>query len=216
MENNKTSTIIFIVVVLITAALLFFLFWRKGASNSNNNGSVNGEVKIGDNYVYGPDDASITMIEFSEYQCPYCKKNAEIVKEILEKYSKDIKYIFRDFPLDMHPNSRPAAYAAEAAGKQEKYYKYHNMLFEMYSDWTDSTDPTNKFIEYAKLLELDIEKFQKDMNSQSIKDNIDKDFKYGTSLEITGVPVLYINGAQLVGAQTFESLEEAILEHLSL
>ncbi len=216
MEKDRTSTIIFIVVVLITAALLFFLFWKKGDSNSNKNNATN-EIKIGDNYIYGPDNASITMIEFSEYQCPYCKKNADTIAEILEKYPQDIKYIFRDFPLDsIHANSRPAAYAAEAAGKQGKYHEYHDLLFEMQDDWANLTNPINKFIEYAKLLNLDIEKFQKDMDSQSIKDNIDEDLKYGQDLGITGVPVLYINGSQLMGAQTFEALEEAILENLAL
>ena len=215
MEKDKTSTIIFIVVVLITAALLFFLFWRKSDSNSSNN-HQNGDIKAGDNYVLGPDNAMITLIEFSEYQCPYCKKNAEVVKQILEKYPKDIKYIFRDFPLDMHANANAAAYAAEAAGKQGKYFEYHNMLFEMQDDWVDLSNPESKFLDYAKILELDTKKFEKDMQSQSIKDNVNTDLEYGQELGITGVPALYINGSQLVGAQTFEALEEAIFELLSL
>jgi len=215
MEKDKTSTIIFIVVVLITAALLFFLFWKKSDSN-NHNTNTSGDIKIGDNHIFGPEDAPITMIEFSEYQCPYCKKNAEVIKLILEKYPDDIQYIFRDLPLDMHQNARAAAYAAEAAGKQGKYFEYHNLLFEIQDDWTSLSNPINKFTEYAKILELDTNKFQKDMESDSIKNNVDEDFEYGQSLQITGVPVLYINGSQLVGGQTFEALEEAILENLAL
>ncbi|MFH1749716.1 MAG: thioredoxin domain-containing protein [bacterium] len=216
MEKDRTSTTIFIVVVLVTAALLFFLFWKKSDSNSNSNSNTNGDIKIGDNYILGPEDASITIIEFSEFQCPYCKTNAEVVKKILVKYPDNIQYVFRDFPLDMHQNANAAAYAAEAAGKQGKYFEYHDMLFEMQDDWSSLNDPTNKFIEYAKILELDTDKFQKDMESKNIADNIQDDLTYGQTLNITGVPALYINGSQLVGAQTFEALEEIVLENLAL
>ena len=214
MAKDKSSIIIFILVVLLTAVLLFFLFWKKDSGNSDT--KKNPKVQAGDNFVYGPGNAPITMIEFSDYQCPYCKTNSATIAKILEKYPKDIKFIFRDFPLEIHPNARPAAYAAEAAGKQNKYYEYHKLLFEMQDDWASLTDPTSKFLEYAKILNLDLEKFKKDMSLQSIKDNVEEDFKFGQSLDIQGTPVLYINDTKLVGAQTFQALEEAILDHLSL
>ncbi|MFC1656365.1 DsbA family protein [Patescibacteria group bacterium] len=216
MEKDKTSTIIFVVVILVTAALLFFLFWKKSDSNSDNKSSNTDNIKTGENHSIGSKDASVTIVEFSEFQCPYCAQNVNPVKQLLEKYPDDIKYVFRDFPLDFHPNAKPAAYAAEAAGKQDKYFEYHDMLFEMQDDWSNLNDPTSKFIEYAKILELDIDTFKKDMESKDITNNIQDDLKYGQSLNITGVPALYINGTQLVGVQTFEVLEEAVLEHLSL
>ncbi len=215
MEKDKTSTIIFVIVILITAALLFFLFLKKSDSNPNNK-NANNDIETGTNPTIGPEDAPITIIEFSEYQCPYCEQNVEPMKQILEKYPDDIRFIFRDFPLDFHANARPAAYSAEAAGKQGKYFEYHDLLFEMQEDWSELNDATSKFIEYAKILELDIDKFKKDINSKGIKDNVDEDLKYGQSLGITGTPTIYINNNQLVGVQTFEALEEAVLEHLSL
>jgi protein-disulfide isomerase len=216
MENKNNSLYIFIGIVILVVGAIFFLSTEGESKKASTDILGDAILAPGDNPLLGDPDAPITIIEFSDYQCPFCKRNVQTVKDILAKYPKDVKYYFRDFPLQIHANAKAAAYAAEAADKQGKYYEYHDILFDKQADWEDLQDPTVKFVEYAQSLNLDTDKFKKDMASDAIRDNVETDMQVGLALGVTGTPGTYVNDEFISGAQPFSIFEEAILNNLAI
>src|SRR3989338_7115091 len=122
------------------------------------------------------------LLEFSDFQCPACKSFAEFIKSEIEasgsanaSIMKNVTFVYRHFPLAQHGQAEEAAYAAEAAGLQGKFFEYSNVLFDNQKDWAEKKDAVKKFEAYAKELNLDLEKFNKDRDSKSVKDKVSAD-----------------------------------------
>jgi protein-disulfide isomerase len=158
----------------------------------------------------GNAQAAVTIVEFADYECPYCKQAADTVKQVLDTYGDQVRFAYRDFPLDMHPNARPAAEAAHCAGAQGKFWEYHDQLF------ASSDLSATRLDAVADELGLDRKKFDACMNNDTFVARIDKDLADGSALGIDGTPVFYVNGRLLDGAQPFEKFKEIIDEELSL
>lgn len=143
----------------------------------------------------GPKDAKITIIEFSDFQCPFCSRGTATMHEVLEAYPNDVKLVFKNLPLPMHPQAEPAAKAALAAGKQNKFWEFHDALFKNQQKLGDEY-----YMTVAKDLGLDLEKFKADMASAEIAQQIDADKKIAASLNINGTPGFFVNGVAVRGA----------------
>jgi protein-disulfide isomerase len=115
-----------------------------------------------------------------------------LLEQVLNKYPEDVKLVFKNFPLGNHKNAIPAAKAAHAAEKQDKFWEFHDLLFQNYN----RLNPT-KMQEIAKQLELDLVKYQKDLENQKTKDLIRKDQSEGYRIGVTGTPAVYVNGKRL-------------------
>jgi protein-disulfide isomerase len=165
------------------------------------------DVPVDDDYILGPEDAPITLIEFSDFQCPYCSKwYAETFSQLLETYPGQIRFVYRDFPLtSIHPEALPAAEAANCAGEQGKYYEYHNSLFSNKYQLGSESYP-----QYASELSLDTNKFEECLNSDRQKQEVMDDLQWASELGIQSTPTFFINGIPLVGAQPFESFQQVI------
>lgn len=158
----------------------------------------------------GPGDAPITMIEFSDYQCPYCRRAEDSVKEVLKKYNGKVRLVYMDFPLPMHQFALRAAQAARCAGDQGKYWQYHDALFADQS----KLDAAGLKATAAKL-GLDTKKFDECTAHDLHMDQVRKSQQEGTDVGVDGTPTFIINGRMLSGAQPPTEFEAVIDEELS-
>lgn len=167
------------------------------------------EVGMGSVPPRGNAQAPVTIVEFADYECPFCKRAASTVNRVLDVYGDQVRFAFRDFPLPMHPNARPAAEAAHCAGAQGKFWEYHDKLF------ASSDLSAQQLGTFADDLGLDRKKFDECLTKDTFVPAIDKDLAEGNDLGINGTPVFYVNGRLLDGAQPFEKFQEVIDEELS-
>ena len=170
------------------------------------------DVPMDDDPAYGPEDAPITIIEFSDYECPYCRSwQAEVLPRLLETYPDQIRLVYRDFPLSsIHPNAAPAAVAANCAHEQGAYWEFHDRLFSMELGLSDRA-----YQQYASDLGLDTESFAECLKSDRHVDEVQADFQYAAELGVRSTPTFFINGIALVGAQPFELFQELIDKELA-
>jgi len=165
--------------------------------------------------VKGKADAPVTIVEFSEYQCPYCKRYVdETYGKIMAEYGDKIRYIFRDYPLPFHQHAQKTAEAARCAGEQEKYWQYHDTLFANRDKWAEASEVTSLLEGYAQQLGLNQEEFKSCLSSGKFTQAVGDDFKLGQQVGVGGTPSFFVNGQMLVGAQPFESFKVIIDEEL--
>jgi protein-disulfide isomerase len=156
----------------------------------------------------GPDDALVTIVEFADFHCPYCGKVAETVKQVQADHPDDVRIIFRQRPLAMHPKARPAAKAALAAHRQGKFWEMHDVLFHKRPGRPD------QFKAAAEEVGLDVEKFQADMEDPAIAEMVEQDGAIATKYGSRGTPAFFINGRFLSGAQPYEAFDALVNEEL--
>lgn len=188
----------------------------KVADNSNTvteavQGSSSGPGIEG-NAILGDPNAPVTWIEFGDYECPFCKQLFETEKRIKEEYvaTGKMKMVYRDFPLDFHPNAVPAAEAAECAGDQGSYWAYHDILFERQSQLG-----TLNYVAVAGELGLDTEIFASCVENRTHKDEVEKDMRDGVAAGVQGTPGVFINGEMVAGAYPYEHFVEIIERKLA-
>lgn len=170
------------------------------------------DVPVDDDPYYGPENAPITIIEFSDFECPYCRKwHVEVFQRLLDTYSGQIKFVYRDFPLTtIHPNAFPAAEAANCAGEQGVYWAYHDQLFGMQLGLGKDS-----YTQYAEQLGINMDTFNACLKDEKYKDEIQADFEYAAQLGVRSTPTFFINGIALVGAQSFETFQQVIEKELA-
>lgn len=147
--------------------------------------------------IKGNEQAPVTLVEYGDYECPGCAAYAPIVAQAVSNFGDDLRVVYRHFPLPNHANSLPAAYAAESAANQGKFWEMNDLLFLQQREWMVETDPKAKFEEYAQTLELDIEKFKLDMDSQEVKDKVQRDATSGEASAVNATPTFFINGEKV-------------------
>jgi protein-disulfide isomerase len=154
------------------------------------------KIDIGSSPVIGPKDAKITIVEFSDFQCPYCQRGADSMKELLKMYPKDVKVVFKNLPLPFHQEAKPAAIAALAAGEQGKYWEMHDELFANQSSLGEEL-----YIKLAEKLGLKMDKFKADLKSDKLAKMVDADAELATKHGVKGTPGFFVNGVQVRGAR---------------
>jgi len=161
----------------------------------------------------GPDDAAITIIEYSDFECPFCAQSAPILRQLQHDYPEDVRLIFRHFPLvNIHEKARLAAQAAEAAGAQGAFWEMHDLLFGTQAEWKDQTEVEFQtwLVEQADSLGLDVDKFQRDLLSDENAARSQKAWDDGVALGLTGTPTLVINGQYYSGPRDYWSLSAIV------
>jgi len=171
------------------------------------------DVPIDDDPVMGPDDAPVTIIEFSDFQCPYCTQwHNEVFARLIADYGDKIRFVYRDFPLtNIHPEAFPAAEAANCAGEQNMYWEFHDLLF---SNGPNALSAEN-YVVYAESLDLDLEDFKECVDSGRYKDEVQGDIDFAANLGIRSTPTFFINGLAVVGAQPYEVFQRLIDRELA-
>ncbi|MEX0609395.1 MAG: thioredoxin domain-containing protein [Balneolaceae bacterium] len=141
-------------------------------------------------------DNKITIVKYSDYQCPACKYFVPIEEQLVEEYGNEIEIVTKHFPLTMHEHAQLASRAVEAARKQGKYHEMHDMVFEGQGQWARG-NAEGTFIGYAKSLDLDVNQFREDLNSADTQKIVMEDKQEGTDLNVNSTPTFFINGEKL-------------------
>ncbi len=168
------------------------------------------EPAIDGRYVMGSKNAPITIIEYSDFQCPYCKKGSQIVHRVMNIYKGKVRLIFKHLPLNIHKNAMTAARGAIAAEKQGRFKEYYTVLFN-----NQKKIDRNFILGTARSLGMNVSKFTRDMDSPEAEKIIRADMDEAKRFGITGTPAYVINGVALKGAYPLEEFKAVIDRHLS-
>jgi protein-disulfide isomerase len=172
------------------------------------------EIAVGTSPSEGPADAAITLVEFSDYECPFCKSAESIVKQVQQRYPTQLRFVAKNFPLDAHPKARPAAEAAMCAAEQGKFWEYHALLFEK----APQIDVA-QLAGYAEQAGLDKAKFEECLSSHRTEPILVADLEEGKKAGVSGTPAFFVNGVPLAGGRSLNEFAKAIdaeLERLKL
>jgi len=214
-EKNSLQNKIIISIIIIIATFLLFSIFSAPIKNNENTLKTNIDMKLlmDEDSINGDIEAPITIVEFSDFECPYCGVfHRGTFQEIKRKYIDTgiVKFVYRDFPLSqIHPFAQKAAEAAECAGEQDKYYEMHDKLFTLGAD-----GGIEVYKKYAIDLELNIKEFNECLDSGKMKIEVNKDLIDGQIAGVTGTPAFFINGIFISGAQSIEVFDKIINKEL--
>lgn len=162
-------------------------------------------------HTKGSKEAKVTVVEFSDFQCPACGAVQPLVDELLKKNGDKILFVYRHFPLQsVHPNAVPAVLAAEAASVQGAFWQFHDKLFASQADWSGEKDPTSKFTEYARGLGLNVEQFSRDLKDTSLEARLSADERDGNIIGINATPTFFVNGLKTDVNLLTEAVDSAL------
>jgi len=211
---KKSLPFVIIVIVLVAGIAAFMVFGRK-KTNDSNNAFVATPAQVSVSAATPLPQASptatipiekpnvkvsspVVLEEYGDYQCPPCGLLYPVLKDIEHEYGKQLQIVFHHFPLTkIHKNAMNAARAAEAARNQGKFWEMHDRLYRNQNAWKDLDDPRPMFIQYARELGLNTDRFTRDLDSPDVEQRIAADMQKGTSIGITGTPTLLIDGNML-------------------
>jgi protein-disulfide isomerase len=148
-------------------------------------------------HVRGAAKAPVTLEEFGDFQCPPCGALAGPLLDIEKSYGPKLRVIFRNFPFAIHQHAQAAAYAAEAAGRQDRFWQMHDLLYREQAAWSKATDVDPVFESYARLLALNIAQWKSDVRSATVHDRVTADQQRGYELGVKNTPTIFINNRQL-------------------
>ncbi|MFA6098103.1 MAG: thioredoxin domain-containing protein [Patescibacteria group bacterium] len=209
--KKKTRKIIIIaaLLALFFLAAYFFSLIRKNINNLN--GSSNGNtntptIETSDDPYAGNPDAKVVIVEFGDFECPYCFQSFPVVRELIAEYKDQIKFIYRDFPLAAsHAHAEMAAEAAECAHEQGKFWEMHDKLFINQQNLENSDLKI-----YAREIGLNANVFDQCLDSRQYKNEVTQDFNDGIFAGVDGTPTFFINGHLFEGSPTLDNFKLAI------
>jgi protein-disulfide isomerase len=163
-------------------------------------------------HIQGPRAAAVTLVEYGDYECPYCGQAYPILKELMSQLGDRVRLVFRNFPLgQMHPHAQHAAEVAETAGAQGRFWAMHDLLYERQDALED-----DDLIAYAAELGLNLDRFQTDLSQGIYTARVREDFLSGVRSGVNGTPTFFLNGRRHDGGFDLESLTEAVVMSMSL
>lgn len=220
--ENGTKLIAGVVVVVLLAITAFAMTFNvspgtgalvaNGGTSVPNTGNV-GNVATGNpdgqDPFFGPEDASVTIVEYSDFQCPYCARAVPVLNQIKAAYGDKVKFVFKDFPLGFHENAQKAAEAGQCANDQGMFWELHDMMFA-----NQGSIDVGSIKGYAANLGLDTDQFNACLDSGKYTAEVQQDFNEGKVAGVSGTPTFIINGQKIVGAQPFEAFKQIIDQEL--
>jgi protein-disulfide isomerase len=168
------------------------------------------DIKVGDGPIRGSKSAKITIVEWADFQCPFCVRVNPTLEKVTEEYGDKVRFSFKHLPLSMHSKARAAHQAAEAAHRQGKFWEMHDQIFAKPKDLSEET-----YLRYANEIGLDIDQYKKDFSSSSVRKKVDADLAEARKLGVSGTPSFFINGRFLSGAQPYGAFARVIDEELA-
>jgi len=168
------------------------------------------EIELGDAPIRGSESAKVTIVEWADFQCPFCVRVNPTIDQIAKEYGDKVRFAFKHLPLSMHKKARAAHQAAEAAHRQGKFWEMHDLIFASPKDLSPET-----YLRYANEIGLDIDRYNSDFASTPVRKVIDDDLAMASKLGVSGTPSFFINGRFLSGAQPYGSFARVIDEELA-
>jgi protein-disulfide isomerase len=182
--------------ITVGAGTMLYRAKRPVASTISEEKSI-GKENQEPTHVRGPAQAPVTLEEFGDFQCPPCGMISGPLLEIEKDYGPKLRVIFRNFPFPNHQHALEAAYAAEAAGLQGRYWEMHDLLYKEQANWSNAPDVKQLFVSYAKILGLEMDRFETDMAGPTAKARVTADQERGKSLGVNATPSIFINNQGL-------------------
>lgn len=198
-------------LVLAGAAGLIFGMVKLGGSKPDQSAILVNAVSSSD-WTKGNKEAKVVLVEYSDFQCPACAYYYPLLKKLSQDFGNKVSFSYRHFPLRQHMNARSAAYAAEAAGRQNKFWEMHDLIFENQTKWENRGDAEKIFTELAASLELNIDQFKKDIGSAEIKNKVENDFQSGVQSKVNSTPTIFLNGKKIEVPPNYDELRNIINE----
>ena len=211
-SSEKTSQVRKIVVWIVILGVLGWLGFRAYKFlTTPTPGIARVPIEIvATDRVRGDSEAKVMLLEYGDYQCPACAEYNPLVDRLLEDFPKDVKLVYRHFPLvQIHKNALAAAKAAEAAGKQDKFWEMHKLLYDKQDSWSEIGNAKDKFAEYAGELGLDVTKFTSDFESEEVDNKIKADIASGNAIGINSTPTFFLNGEK-VAPRSYEEFKKLV------
>lgn len=198
-----------IIISLVMVVLIGGSVWYSSRVSESYNEGVQELI-----HIKGNPEATVTLVKYSDFQCPACAQFASVVSDVMAAYGDQIAFEYKHFPLiQIHPHAESAARAAEAAGQQGKFYEFHDLLFANQEEWSRSATPGTFFVRYAEALELDMQLFSRHQRSSLIRDKVRAQLMEARNLGLTSTPTFFLNGERMI-IQTYpdfiEQIERAI------
>ena len=193
---------------LIVSCLIFAIFFFR----SKQFHPAAAHAPLHNEKIKGPEDAPITIVEFSDFQCPSCAKSQTPLKKFLGQFPNLIKVHFRYFPLPMHRAAFDAALSAECAAEQLKFWPYQEMLFQEQETWSHDPDPRALFMAYANSVGIERNSYQKCVGDPKITQAVENDRQSGETLQVSSTPTFFINGERLVGSKQLEEQGAGVIQ----
>ena len=161
-------------------------------------------------HIFGPNNASVTMVEYGDFECPACGAYASLVERLMAESSTTLRIVFRHFPLPQHANAMITAEASEAAAMQGKFWEMYKLIYGHQSDWSDLPDAHAVMNSYAQQIGLDMIKFKADIDSSAVRAAVEDDQAEGVKIGINSTPTFFINGKAITNPQNYEAFKALI------
>jgi len=161
-----------------------------------------------EDWVKGNRDAKVVLIEYSDFQCLACAFYYPVLKKLAEEFGDTFAIVYRHFPLPIHQNAKPAAYAAETAGRQGKFWEMHDIIFDNQNEWKDKQNADEIFTSYAQRLSLNIEQFKTNFASKEIKKKVEDAYQNAVRLGLNSTPTFFLNGKKISNPRNYEEFYE--------
>ena len=194
-----------IIVGAVTVVLIAVAVWYSGTVSERNNEGITFEA-----HTKGNPDAAVTLVKYSDLQCPACASSVPVVNEILAEYGDRLRFEYKHFPLPIHNLAKQAARANEAAGQQGAFFAYQDLLFANQGVWKISPNPTVLFFGYAEELDFDVALFKKHLNASLISEKVNTEGQEARELGVTGTPTFFLNGTRMAFS-TYEEFKNQIV-----
>ncbi len=191
--SKQFWAVIAIIVLMFVGIFVFSGNKNKSTSSSKNSGTPT-------SHIIGTGSTGVTLVEYGDYECPYCEAYHPILKQIQAEFNDQIFFQFRNFPLvSVHVNAFAAARAAEAAALQSKFWEMHDALYDSanWQVWSTATDPTPYFSQYAQRIGINVAQFKTDYASSKVNNFVNADLAAGNKLKIQGTPTFFLDGKQI-------------------
>lgn len=216
MEPSTRSLFIWggaaVVVVLLIAGLAYYFGGTtapRPAGDLYTGGKLSEAVSASD-WQKGADDPSVTIVKYSDFQCPACAAYSSVLSQLVQEFPDEVKVVYRHYPLPYHRQAELAALFTEAAGKQGKFWEMHDVLFANQTTWAEKSNAREIFLGYARDLGLDITQLESDIENSAIARKINDQKQGGTVSGVDATPSFFVNGEKIINPRTYGEFAELV------
>jgi len=207
-QRKRRRMIMWLSVVVVIAAVVGLIIFLV----RDDDGGALGVDVIETDWIRGSAEASVTLVEYSDFECPACAQFQPTVKGVVDELGDKIQFVYRHFPISQsHKQAQLAALAAEAAGRQGKFWEMHDAIFERQGEWAGGEDARDIFGRYAQELELDMTRFDNDIEDNELRDKVEEHKSSGVRSGVSGTPTFFLNGERMKGYNTHDEFKNSII-----
>ena len=194
MSTKQGKVLLWTVVILILGGTVFALAMlpKKEPTEPNNSQTVQVPSVAETDWVKGNKNSEVTLVEYGDFQCPACAAYHPLVDKLLKEEGQNFQLVYRHFPLRQHNKAKPAAYAAEAAGRQGKFFEMYDLIYQGQNNWAEKINPKDVFLDYVRSLNLNLERYNKDFNSSEVKSRVEADLQSALKIGVNSTPTFYL------------------------